>query len=241
MPDRIPLILVPGLLCDERLFAPQVDALSGLADIAIADTTPFDSVAASAAAILAHAPRRFALGGLSMGGYVAFEILRQAPERVLGLALLDTSARPDSPEQIQRRTDFIALAERGKFKGVTPQLLPMLVHKDRLNDTALTNVVFGMAEAVGKDAFIRQQCAIMARPDSRPLLPAIRCPTLVVVGRDDLITPPAIAEEMADAIPDANLVTIKWCGHLSSLEQPEAVSDALTAWLGRIVDSPPAA
>lgn len=187
-----------------------------------------------AASILAEAPPRFALGGLSMGGYVAFEILRQAPERVVGLALMDTSARADTPEQVQRRKDFIALAQRGKFKGVTPQLLPMLVHKDRLEDPTITEVVFDMAETVGKDAFIRQQKAILGRPDSRADLPGIRCPTTVIVGRDDLLTPPAIAEEMANNLPDAKLTVVERCGHLSTLEQPEAVNAALRRWLGRL-------
>jgi pimeloyl-ACP methyl ester carboxylesterase len=159
-------------------------------------------------------------------------VLRRAPERVRGLALIDTSARPDTPEQIARRTDLIALARRGTFKGVTAQLLPMLIHPDRLEDEALTGIIFEMAEAVGQEAFVRQQQAIMARPDSRPDLAAIRCPTLILVGEDDRLTPPAIAREMADAIPGAILETIPDCGHVASLEQPEAVNAALRRWLG---------
>jgi pimeloyl-ACP methyl ester carboxylesterase len=232
MPDRIPLILAPGLLCTDRLFQPQASGLADIASVAVADTTPFDNVGDAAAAILSAAPPRFALGGLSMGGYVAFEVLRRAPERVRGLALIDTSARPDTPEQIARRTDLIALARRGTFKGVTAQLLPMLIHPDRLEDEALTGIIFEMAEAVGQEAFVRQQQAIMARPDSRPDLAGIRCPTLVLVGEDDRLTPPAIAREMADAIPGAILETIPDCGHVASLEQPEAVNAALRRWLG---------
>jgi pimeloyl-ACP methyl ester carboxylesterase len=205
MPDRIPLILAPGLLCTARLFQPQAEGLADFASVAVADTTRFDNVGDAAAAILAAAPPRFALGGLSMGGYVAFEVLRRAPERVRGLALIDTSARPDTSEQIARRTDLIALAQRGTFKGVTAQLLPMLIHPDRLDDEALTGIIFEMAEAVGQEAFIRQQKAIMARPDSRPVLPNIGCPTLVLVGADDRLTPPAIAREMAAALPGAIL------------------------------------
>jgi pimeloyl-ACP methyl ester carboxylesterase len=231
MPDRIPLILVPGLLCTARLFQPQADDLADIASVAVADTTPFDNVGDAAAAILAAAPARFALGGLSMGGYVAFEVLRRAPQRVAALALIDTSARPDTPEQIARRKDLIALTRRGTFKGVTAQLLPMLIHPDRLDDAALTGIIFEMAEAVGQDAFIRQQQAIMARPDSRPDLPGIRCPTLILVGEDDRLTPPAIAREMADAIPGAMLETIADCGHVASLERPEAVNAALRRWL----------
>lgn len=234
MPVTIPLVLVPGLLCTTRLYAPQIAALGDVAEIAVADATRQDSMPAIAASILADAPPFFALGGLSMGGYVSFEILRQAPERVVGLALLDTSARADTPEQVQRRKDFIALAQRGKFKGVTPQLLPMLVHKDRLEDLSITEVVYDMAEAVGRDAFIRQQKAILGRPDSRADLPGIRCPAAVIVGRDDLLTPPAIAEEMANGLPAAELTIVDACGHLSTLEQPDAVNAALRRWLGRL-------
>lgn len=231
MAEPMPLVLVPGLLCTERLFRPQAEALAGRAAVSVADTTAFDNVGDAAAALLAAAPPRFALGGLSMGGYVCFEVLRRAPERVVGLALMDTSARPDGAEQVARRKDLIALARRGRFKGVTSQLLPMLIHPDRLADAELTGAIFAMAEAVGRDAFIRQQTAIMARPDSRPDLPGIACPTLVVVGADDRITPPAIAEEMAGAIPGARLAPIAQCGHVSTLEQPAAVNAALRDWL----------
>ena len=135
-------------------------------------------------------PERFALAGLSMGGYVCFEVLRRAPERVQRLALLDTKADPDSEAQTGRRRDLIALAERGQFKGVTPRLLPLLIHEARLEEAPLTElVIMDMAEAVGKAGFLRQQQAIMGRPDSRPLLVRIACPTLVLCGRQDRLTP----------------------------------------------------
>jgi pimeloyl-ACP methyl ester carboxylesterase len=169
-----------------------------------------------------------------MGGYIAFEVLRQAKERVRGLALLDTSARPDPPEQQQRRRDLIELAGRGRFLGVTDALLPFLIHPSRLGDAPLVATIKDMARSVGKEAFVRQERAIMGRPDSRPLLPHIQCPTLVLCGADDAVTPVDRHEEMASAIPHAALSVVEHCGHLSTLEQPERVSVALRGWLQRV-------
>jgi pimeloyl-ACP methyl ester carboxylesterase len=229
-----PLVLLPGLLCDRRLFGPQLPALEvGGRRVLVPDLTGEGTVEALAARVLAEAPPGpFALCGLSMGGYVAQEIVRQAPERVARLALLDTRARADSPEETARRRGLIELAERGEFRGVTPRLLPLLVHRDRLADGALTGLVQAMAAAVGRDAFLRQQRAIMARRDYRPLLAAIRVPTLVLCGREDAITPPEMHHEMAAAVPDATLVVLPNCGHLAPLERPGAVAAQLAAWLG---------
>jgi pimeloyl-ACP methyl ester carboxylesterase len=166
-----------------------------------------------------------------MGGYVAQEIMRRAPERVLRLALLDSSARGDNAVQARRRRGLIELAGRGRFKGVTPRLLPMLIHPDRLQDEALTGAVMAMAAAVGKDAFLSQQQAFLGRADGRDDLAKIRCPTLVLCGRQDALTPPKLHQEMAAAIPDATLVVIENCGHLSTLEAPEAVTAAMRDWL----------
>ncbi|MGF1611407.1 MAG: alpha/beta fold hydrolase [Kiloniellales bacterium] len=226
-----PLALLPGLLCDAALWRHQVDALADLADCQVADFTSQDSVAAMAESVLAMMPERFALAGLSMGGYVALEVMRQAPGRVTRLALLDTSAWPDTPEQTARRRGLIELAETGKFKGVTPRLLPLLIHESRLDDADLTGVVLAMAERVGKDAFLGQQRAIMERPDSRPTLVTIRCPTLVICGRQDALTPLDRAMELAAGISDARLLVAEDCGHLSALERPETVNQALKAWL----------
>jgi pimeloyl-ACP methyl ester carboxylesterase len=168
-----------------------------------------------------------------MGGYVAQEIMRVAPYRVSRLALLDTSARADTEEQHGRRRGLIELVGKGHFKGVTPQLMPQLIGRDRLGDQALVDTVTGMAERVGRDAFLRQQTAIMGRPDSRADLRRIACPTLVLCGRDDALTPPALHEEMAAAIPGAELVVAEDCGHLSTIERPDSVNAALRDWLGR--------
>ena len=173
----------------------------------------------------------FALAGLSMGGYVALEVMRRAPERISRLALLDSRASPDGAEETRRRSGLIELAEKGRFKGVTPRLLPLLIHETRLDDEGLTDVVLAMAERIGKPAFIDQQRAIMARPDSRAGLAEICCPTLLLCGRQDALTPLAGHQEMAAAIPNARLLVIEDCGHLSSLERPEQVTAALRDWL----------
>lgn len=231
MTDRPTLVLLPGLLCDDRLWKPQAEALSDIADILIADMTRDETMSGMAARALADAPESFALAGLSMGGYAAFEIMRSAPQRVSRLALLDTGARADTPEQTTRRKDLIGLAERGEFKAVSPRLLPLFVHEDRLSDAPLIEDVTEMANGVGKDAFLRQQKAIMARPDSRPGLSAIGCPTLVLCGRQDVLTPPELSEEIAGMIPGAELVLIDDCGHLATMERPDAVNAALRAWM----------
>jgi pimeloyl-ACP methyl ester carboxylesterase len=229
--DRQPLVLLPGLLCDPRLWAHQSEALSDIADVTVADMTRDDSMAGMARRALDAAPERFALAGLSMGGYVALEIMRQAPERVTRLALLDTGSRADTPEQTTRRRDLISLADRGEFKAVSPRLLPLFIHEGRLEDAALVADIAAMADAVGKEAFLRQQHAIMNRPDSRPELPGIACPTLVLCGRQDVLTPPELSEEMASLIPGADLVMVEACGHLSTMERPDEVNAAMRSWL----------
>jgi pimeloyl-ACP methyl ester carboxylesterase len=231
MVKKTSLVLLPGLLCDRELWRRQIESLGDVASPWVADLTLDDNMAAMARRVLAAAPPVFALAGLSMGGYCALEIMRQAPARVTRLALLDTGARADSPEQTARRRGLIELAEKGDFKGVTPRLLPLFLHPDRLKDAELTGRVTAMAHRVGKDAFLRQQKAIMGRIDSRPYLARIACPTLLLCGRQDQLTPPALLEEMAAPIPGALLEVIEDCGHLSTMERPDAVDAALRIWL----------
>jgi pimeloyl-ACP methyl ester carboxylesterase len=226
------LVLVPGLLCDALLWEAQVRALDGLAECWVADHTRSDMMAGIAADVLGDAPfEHFALAGLSMGGYVALEIVRQAAHRVDRLALLDTSARADTSEQSKKREDLIALTRRGRFVGVTHLLLPLFLHRARLNDEKLVATVKKMAKNIGKEAFIRQERAIISRADSLPLLPTIACPTLVLCGRQDALTPLERHEEMARGIPGAVLAVIEDCGHLSTLERPAEVGEALKRWL----------
>ncbi|MDE2029464.1 MAG: alpha/beta fold hydrolase [Alphaproteobacteria bacterium] len=231
MTDRASLLLIPGLLCDAALWQNQISALKNMANYTVVDTTRHDDIRAIARDVLAAAPRRFALAGLSMGGYVALEIMRQAPERVTRLALLDTSARPDTEEQKHRRRLLLVMAQEGRFKGVTPRLLPMLIHPDHIHDVALTTIIMEMAERVGRDAFFNQQTAILNRTDSRPYLKDIACPTLVLGGRQDAITPPDIVQEIANGIKGARLSIIEECGHLSTLERPDAVNALMKEWL----------
>ena len=229
---KSPLVLIPGLLCDKLMWEQQVGALSDIADLWIADHTRSDTMAGVAADVLADVPfEAFALAGLSMGGYISLEIMRQAAHRVSRLALLDTSARPDVPEQTQRRREFITLAERGKFLGVTDALLPLLVHPSRLAEQSLTGAIKQMAKNIGKDAFVRQQNAIMSRTDSRPLLACIACPALVLCGRQDALTLPDRHEEMAAGIAGSHLEIIENCGHMSTMEKPAEVNAAMRRWL----------
>lgn len=227
---RPSLLLLPGLLCDARLWRDQVEDLADLADITVPDLTLDDSVGAMAARVLAQAPARFALGALSMGGYVAFEILRQAPQRVERLALLSTSARADPPKRAAVRRASLAMAERGRFAGVTRKLLPQLVHASRV-DTPVGEKVMAMAERVGRDAFLRQQRAILERPDSQPLLPTLSMPTVVGVGDDDRMTAPEESRILQAGIAGARLHVFTDCGHLPPMEKPRETNDLLRAWL----------
>ncbi|MFZ5691690.1 MAG: alpha/beta fold hydrolase [Pseudomonadota bacterium] len=229
--SSLPILLIPGLGCTPRLYAEQLPALWTFGPVTVADHRRADSMDATARQILDTAPPRFALAGLSMGGYIALAIMRIAPERVVKLALLDTGARSDTPEASERRKAAIALAKAGKLDEINAMLWPVLVHKDRQGDAALKKIAGDMMLAAGAEAFVRQQTAIMTRPDSRPGLSAITCPTLILVGDGDQLTPPALSEEMASLIPGSRLVVVPDCGHLSTLERPEAVTQALVAWM----------
>jgi pimeloyl-ACP methyl ester carboxylesterase len=229
--DPLPVVLVPGLNCSARLYADQIPALWQFGAVTVADHRRDHSMAAMARRILAGAPARFALAGLSMGGYVAFEIMRQAPERVAKLALLDTGAGAETAERTEQRKPLLQMARQGRFAEITENQYPLLVHKSRHGDAELKAKVRAMNEETGADAYVHQQQAIMSRPDSRPGLAAIDCPTLVLVGDDDQLTPPALAREMAAGIRGSRLVVVPECGHLSTLERPQAVTNALVEWM----------
>ncbi len=226
-----PLLLLSGLLCDARLWRDQIAALAGIAAPVVADLTQDDRLEAMADRALAAMPERFAVAALSMGGYVAFALLRRAPERISRLLLMDTSARADTESQARRRRALMALSASGRFHGVAPRMLPNLLHPDRLNDAALGAEVSAMAARVGRDAFVRQQTAILYRPDSRADLARIRAPTWVAVGAGDQLTPPALAREIAAGIPGARLEVIEGCGHLPPMEAPGRTSALMRDWL----------
>ena len=233
MAEPLPIVLVPGLFATPRFFDAQIPALWSFGPVTIADHTRDDAIDRIAQRILAYAPARFALVGHSMGGYIAFEMMRHAADRVLKLALLDTSARADTPEQSERRRIQIALAEGGRFAEIPDLQFPNLVDRSRHRDEPLRQRIRQMAQETGAAAFVRQQTAMMTRPDSRPGLGTIRCTTLVLVGDNDEVTPPDRASEIADAIRGSRLVTVPACGHMCALEQPNAVTDALKDWLER--------
>lgn len=232
MKSRPTLILIPGLMCDAALWAHQVVALSSVIDVIVADISDTDSMEELAEQVLDEAPDDFALAGLSMGGYVAQEMMRHAPSRVTHLGLIDTNARADLPEQSENRKRLIKIAETGKLDGVVEEMLPKLIHPDHLNVPTIANVFGQMAARLGPDVFVDQQTAIMNRVDGRADLANIKCPTLVLCGEQDALTPVDVHQEMVDGIgANAKLVVIPDCGHLSPIEQPEAVTAALRAWL----------
>ena len=226
-----PILLVPGLLCSDEIFAPQLPALWPRGPLTIANTLAGETLAEIAAKILAHAPPTFALAGVSMGGYLAFEILRQAPERVSRLALICTSARPDTPEQAAARRKMVSQARAVGFERFCALGADALTHPSRKGDPALNALSMRMGLVVGLEAFARQTEAVIGRPDSRPLLASIAVPTSIMVGDADPLTPMALSEEMAALIPGARLSIAQDCGHVITHERPEMVNAALADWL----------
>ena len=228
---RPAVVLVSGQLLTAACWAPQIAALSPDFDIRIADHGRDDSIGAMAARLLAEMPERFDLVAHAMGGFVAFEVLRRAPQRVRSLALLSTLAPADQPAQTERRQGYIRLVEAGRFDAVVEERVPILLHPARREDEGLLAVVRRMAQDTGAERFLGQQRAIMARADSRPSLPAIACPTLLIWGRQDGIATEAHQTEMLAAIPDCRLTVIEDCGHLVTLEKPATVNALLADWL----------
>lgn len=226
------LVFLPGLLCDDTLWARQAEGLRDLVTPRIADLTQDDGIAAMAQRSAAGVSGRFILVALSMGGYVAFELLRRMPERIAGVALIDTSASPDTPAKAAERRAGLASLAAGRFQGVTSRLLPQLIHPDRIG-TAVGTAVQAMAQRVGSEAYIRQQSAILGRADSRPLLASVKVPTLVAVGAQDLLTPPAEARLIHEGIRGSRYHVFANCGHLPPLEVPDETTDVLREWLQR--------
>ncbi len=225
------LILCPGLLCDDALWAHQVASLGDVAEIVVSEFQTHDSIRSMAESLLASAPPRFAIAGLSLGGYVCQEVMRLAPDRVIGLALLNTSARPDTKDQASRRRSLVERVEKGEFEDVMAMLWPLLVHPERAEDESLRDRYLEMGGHIGGDIFVRHQTAILNRANGVRDLARIKCPTLVLCGREDQVTPLELHLEMAAAIPRADLAVLGRCGHLSTLERPEAVTGILRTFL----------
>jgi pimeloyl-ACP methyl ester carboxylesterase len=229
----LPLVLLPGMMCDRRQWAPQIAGMVDVCNpIVVGDLTRDATVGGMAATVLAAAPPRFALAGLSMGGIVAFEIWRQAPDRVTHLALLDTNARPDAPERQQIRMEQIGAVLGGRLRSiVVDELKPAyLAARNRANQPLL-DLIVAMAIDLGPSVFERQSLALKSRGDSRPTLRTIACPTLVLHGAEDMLCTEEDHRVMAAGISGARYVVVPDCGHLSTLESPDAVTAALRSLL----------
>lgn len=229
----MPIVFIPGLMTTCRIYQHQIEDLGQRHPILLANHWSAPTMREIATQILAVAPEKFALAGTSMGGYAALEIVRQAPNRVASLALLSTSAKPDAPERSKGRREQVGAARKANnMRGGTKALWPKLVHPARHEDHPLLTMFIEMAENLGVDAFDRQIEAIISREDSRPLLPMIKIPTLVVVGKDDTLIPPDDGKEIANGIPGAKLEEIENAGHMCMTERPEAVTAALVKFFG---------
>lgn len=231
MSDSLPIVLVPGLACSPRVFESQLPALRRCGPVTVASLLHDNTMEGIAKRILDAAPPRFALAGHSMGGYVCLEIWRQAPERVARLALMNTYSRPDPSEAAEHRRSWITEVQQGGYHAVLERMFADAVHPRLANDAVLKQLILDMGDEVGPDAFVRQVEAIMTRADARPVLPSISCPTLVLTSDTDRSVPNQASFAIAEAIPGAKLVVLSECGHLPSLEKPEALTAALLDWL----------
>ena len=230
------ILFIPGLLCTSAIFQSQFAAFEGVADCHVASTIEMESIEEMADAALAQMDGTFSVLGFSMGGYVALEVARRAPDRVEGLALVSTSARPDTPEKKQARAELVNLSKIGKFKGVTPRLLPRFFSEASLQDETKTSIVLKMGADIGQENFMRQQQAIMSRRDQRPYLPSFDKPSVVICGTKDILTPPEDSQEMASLLPQADLLLLDEIAHMSTLEAPDDVNNALRQWHARTQD-----
>lgn len=235
----LPTIFLPGLMCDETVWPTQMAAFAAFSDCRVADYARLDSLAAMARAVLESAPEEFLLVAHSMGGRVALEMFRQAEDRIKGLALLDTGYQARDPgaagaREKAGRMALVELARQSGMRAMGERWLSGMVHPDRLLDAELMEAILDMIERKTLGIFEAQVRALLARPDAGPLLPLIRCPTLLLCGREDAWSPPARHEEMARLIPGASLVLVDHCGHMSTMERPDEVNEALLAWLNAV-------
>ncbi len=228
---RPTLVLLPGLAADAVMWRAQLDALAGWQPQVADVNGRHDSIEAMAAALLAQYPGELVLCGASMGGIVAMEAARQAPQRLRGLALLGTNARPETEDMRALREAAIELFAKGQVREVIEPNVALAFHPDQASDAALTGAYLDFVLRAGADQLIRQNRAIIARPDARRHLPQLKCPVLVMCGDADQLTPPECSEEIAALVPQAQLVIVPRCGHMLTMEKPAQVNGALTAWL----------
>jgi pimeloyl-ACP methyl ester carboxylesterase len=230
------LVLLPGLACDARLWQAQFPVLPAAFDVHVSDAhMRHERIEAMAAAVLREHAGPLVLCGASMGGMVAMEAARQGPERVIGLALLGTNARPETPEMVELRESAIELFERGEARDVIELNAGFAFHPAQARDVALTRRYVELVLDAGPDQLVRQNRALMARPDARPHLAKLRCPVLVMCGDADRLTPPECSREIAALVPQAELVWVAQCGHMLTMEKPQAVNETLGAWLQRLL------
>lgn len=237
MNQSTPLLLLPGLMNDQRVWGPLLPALGAGRSVHIAPTHLHGSIEALArSAVVTMPPGPFAVAGFSLGGYAALEVCRQAPERIAGLALLATGARADTEEAKQARIRMLEAISAGvaSLPQIAAGFASRVVHPSRLQDKGLLSLLADMAVSVGAEGFARQQKAAMNRIDSRAMLKDLLVPALVLCGREDQVTPLAQSEEMAVLLPGAELVTVEACGHMTTLEQPGIVEAAVVRWLNRV-------
>ncbi len=228
-------VLIPGMLCSARLYEQLSPTVWTYGGVTIADNRRDTTVTAMAQRLLTAAPERFVLVGLSMGGYVALEVIRLAPERIAGLALISTSARPDSPDQVASRREQERAVAAGRFGDLVAAVYPVMVDAANIARSDLADFWSTMAAEVGPDAFLSQLEAVIGRPDSRPDLASIRCPTAVVHGTGDRLIAPDNSLEICDAVPDAQLTLVPDAGHMIAQEQPRALAAAVTELLEAVI------
>ena len=231
--EKINLVFLPGILADEALFSHQIENLADIAHCTVADLTGADNVEALATEVLEQAPATFAMVGFALGGMVALEIMRRAPDRVLALALISTSAYPSTSAEAANCLYLMTKAE-DNFQIVLDQMMPTLLHPSRMEYHSNVTTVYSMGHRTGKDAFIRQQCATMNRIDGRPFLLGIACPTLVLCGNDDVLVPLELQAELAAGIPGADLKILADAAHFLTIGKPDEVSTLLRSWLARV-------
>jgi len=229
------LVLIPGLACDERLWQAQLPIVPAHLNVRVTDAhMRHASIEAMAATVLAEHAGPLVLCGASMGGMVAMEAARQAPERIAGLALLGTNARPEAPETCDLRAAAIELFEQGDVREVIEPNIVFAFHPKQAADEALVRRYLAIILEAGAQQLITQNRALMQRPDARLHLGALRCPVLVMCGDTDRLTPPDCSREIKALAPHAELEWVRDCGHMLTMEKPEAVNAVLRNWLRRL-------